>query len=35
MSQTKKNHFIDKQNSEGIEYEKNYLEISKFLVIVS
>lgn len=35
MSQTKKNLFIDKQNDEGIEYERNHFEISKFLVIVA
>lgn len=28
MSQIKKNYFIDKQNNEGIEYKRNYLEIS-------
>ena len=35
MSQPKKNYFIDKQNDEGTEYKRNYLEILMFLVIVS
>ncbi len=35
MSQSKKKYLIDKQNNEGIEYKRNYLEISKFLVTVS